>query len=231
VIKLYITVKRCIKIKYNINHNYFNVIDTTEKAYWLGFLYADGCITDKNDVILELSNVDVNHIYKFLNSIESDHPIKNPKNRNSSRVTIRSKQLASDLIRMGCTPRKSLTLEYPEWLDTSLDKHFIRGYFDGDGCISRSCYNETRKNRNPENKTIVWTVKFTGTYSFLNSIVTRLNIPSNKIISDGTKGYQLKYGGKKKPLEVLETFYSDNILSLDRKYEKYIEFKNEINTA
>ena len=31
--------------KYSLNDDYFSVIDNEHKAYWLGFLYADGSLS------------------------------------------------------------------------------------------------------------------------------------------------------------------------------------------
>ncbi len=44
--------------------------------------------------------------------------------------------MCNDLIGHGATIRKSLTLTFPTHLDEKLIKHFLRGYFDGDGCIN-----------------------------------------------------------------------------------------------
>ena len=71
--------------KYYYNKDFFNKIDTEEKAYWLGFLYADGCIVTRSkckkvtpmSLELVLSSIDINHLYKFLNSLESNIEIKN----------------------------------------------------------------------------------------------------------------------------------------------------------
>ena len=53
-------------------------------------------------------------------------------------ANIFSKHLAEQLAKIGCPPRKSFILKYPDWLDKDLRSHFIRGYFEGDGCITRT---------------------------------------------------------------------------------------------
>src|SRR5699024_3897298 len=63
--------------KYKISHNFFDEIDTEEKAYWLGFLYADGCVReDRGCFRLGLQARDVRHLEKFRESLDSNHPIK-----------------------------------------------------------------------------------------------------------------------------------------------------------
>lgn len=55
-----------------------------------------------------------------------------------SRIQISSKTLTADLLKLGCTPRKSLTLKFPNdgiFKSNDLIRHFIRGYFDGDGSV------------------------------------------------------------------------------------------------
>lgn len=138
--------------KYYYNSDFFQDIDTEEKAYWLGFLYADGCINrmyrneklKAMDLELGLCREDETHIEKFLNSLESNVEIKhktiklNGRIYEASRVQICSTKMCRDLIDKGCTPTKSLTLEFPntETVPQDLIRHFVRGYFDGDGCVS-----------------------------------------------------------------------------------------------
>lgn len=63
--------------KYAINHNYFQNIDTPEKAYWLGFLEADGCISKNNtQLTFELQARDELSLYKFRSCLDSSHPVK-----------------------------------------------------------------------------------------------------------------------------------------------------------
>src|SRR5690606_24292057 len=63
-------------LKYAQDNDFFKNIDTEEKAYWLGFLYADGYITQNNQLRINLSIEDENHLLKFYNSINSNRSIK-----------------------------------------------------------------------------------------------------------------------------------------------------------
>ena len=121
--------------------DYFRTIDEESKAYWLGFLYADGCISnDLKTIIIELSAKDLRHIEKFKKAIEAPQNIQlyERDGVKFARIRIGCKEMVSDLIEKGCHPHKTFDVHFPN-LDTvpnELIKHFIRGVFDGDGCIS-----------------------------------------------------------------------------------------------
>jgi hypothetical protein len=126
--------------KYSLDVNYFKSIDTINKAYILGFIYADGCNTrrglqiglhEKDKEVLEF-------IKKELNADNALTYIKPFKKGWSYKWDLRisSKELSNDLTEKGCPPAKSLIVKFPDFIDDNLMPHFIRGYFDGDGCIT-----------------------------------------------------------------------------------------------
>ena len=129
--------------KYSYNENIFENIDNEEKAYWLGFLYADGYVrSDKrcNELKLKLGVKDKEHLLKFKIFISDDEiPVVYEEYKNSKcyKVSINSKKIVNDLIKLGCINKKSLIIKFPIIKD-ELKNHFIRGYFDGDGSISYS---------------------------------------------------------------------------------------------
>lgn len=123
------------KIKYKIDDTVFEKIDNEEKAYWLGFLYADGYLNDeKNTVTLALSNVDIDILYKFKSFLKSEKKIRR-NNKTSSKVVIENKKIYKDLLNKGLHQKKTHTIDFPD-IEDDLKRHFIRGYFDGDGCIT-----------------------------------------------------------------------------------------------
>ena len=66
--------------RYNVNHKYFEVIDTEEKAYWLGFLYADGCVIKTktgSSLLLKLSVKDEEHLNLFKTNIFNSSSLSN----------------------------------------------------------------------------------------------------------------------------------------------------------
>lgn len=123
--------------KYFANFNYFESIDTEQKAYWLGVLYADGCVSKKNKS-LRFSSIDKEWIEAYKKDLEYNGPLSteyHPKfNKSIYKITMYSDKLVDSLISYGCIERKSLVLKFPN-LPKSLIPHFIRGYFDGDGCV------------------------------------------------------------------------------------------------
>ena len=135
---------------HNFNENYFFSIDTEHKAYWLGFLMADGCIykgSNGNSLRLQinLATKDKEILEKFQECIKSDYKIQDKvlqEKYNVSLLKINSTVMCLDLIKHGVTERKSLICNFPTTVPEHLIRHFIRGYFDGDGCISQSHRND-----------------------------------------------------------------------------------------
>lgn len=102
--------------KFKLNENYFDIVDTEQKSYWLG-----------------LQKRDLNHIKLFKNHLSCDKTIYH--NLNNCVLRLESKHMCESLIKLGCIPRKSLILKFPteEQVPNHLLRHFVRGYFDGDG--------------------------------------------------------------------------------------------------
>ena len=209
--------------KYHVDENYFEQINTPNKAYWLGFLYADGCINqrmkkDKISYTLEitLQKDDVLHLEKMKMSLKSNAPIKYKTIKNqyeACRLTICNKKICEDLIKLGCTPRKSLILTFPteEQVPKELIPHFIRGYLDGDGCVF--------------NKDGQSSISFIGTKDFLNSIqevvYVELGLTKTSIGQKG-KAYQCQWAGFGNLKSWFDYLYDyDDIIYLQRKFEKF----------
>lgn len=210
--------------KNKVNENFFKNIDTEEKAYWLGFLYADGCVYKKHDksghekggsIELCLQERDKYHIQNFLDDIESTAPISNrivklnEKEYYANRACVSSIKMVNDLIYHGCFENKSLTLQPPTTIPKELISHFIRGYFDGDGCV---CFY-------PHNYSYSYSIL--GTKEILEFIAKETNIPSYKIVSfDHKKCFELKTFSKKS-VEVFHNYiYKNKTIFLERKYQK-----------
>jgi len=134
------------------NEDFFEIINTEEKAYWLGFMYADGYILNKRkhsgySVGITLTASDISHIEKFKNSLKSTANISTYETKgdfNSKpycRILIASNKLSNDLIKQGCVTKKSNVLLFPKenQVPQYLIHHFVRGYIDGDGSISYYC--------------------------------------------------------------------------------------------
>jgi|AntAceMinimDraft_6_1070360.scaffolds.fasta_scaffold01671_10 hypothetical protein len=129
--------------KYSLNHEYFSEIDLEHKAYWLGFIQADGyLLTGTPGIGIALAEVDRGHLEKFKNSIEADYPIKTYRGNGYSqndyvRIIVKSEKMWNDLNNLGVTPQKTKTT-LPIKVDKGLERHYIRGLMDGDGSIKIS---------------------------------------------------------------------------------------------
>lgn len=216
-------ISRFIKIN-NINlkkskfdENVFDIIDTEEKAYWLGFVFADGNISShtpnkKHTYKFELSLAlkDKNHLYKF-------NSFMNYKGNNVKcdsyrcRWYIGNKHLWETLNSYGCTPKKSLTLNFPDeniFKSKDLIRHFIRGYFDGDGCII--CTNKTRS------------INLLGTPNFLTMCQKHFNV-YNILHKNHNSSLTVRFDAfGKTAYKITEFLYKDSTIYLDRKYTKYL---------
>ena len=199
----------------DINLNSFSKIETEEQAYWLGFMYADGYISNDSNKV-ELCIKDFEHLIKFKNFINTRCKISEKKVKINGKIKIyyrlgfRNKQIHSDLIKCGCKPNKSLILTFPneEILPNHLIHHFIRGYFDGDGCIHKYEYENSL------------TVSIVGTKNMLEHIKSIYDFPENKYIMDG-KAYEYRIANKSKVYNFLEKIYNNATIYLERKYEIY----------
>jgi hypothetical protein len=121
----------------NFNDDYFETIDTEDKAYFLGLLFADGNVyTARNRIQITLANEDAYILKAFADCIGYTGKMYIDREK-YSKLILPSKKMCADLTRLGCTPNKSLTLQFPTEVPDELMHHFIRGYFDGDGHISK----------------------------------------------------------------------------------------------
>lgn len=131
--------------KYNFDETFFDTIDTEPKAYILGLLFADGnngrnTTSARYHVSIDLREDDVDILRKIrslwanLPPLRLHRPTGNAK-RNQYRLVICSKYLSLRLRELGCVERKSLVLRFPALLEPELVRHFVRGYFDGDGSL------------------------------------------------------------------------------------------------
>lgn len=214
--------------KYFLNENYFDIIDTQNKAYILGLLYADGCNSVKHhSITLSLQECD-KHVIEFVkNELEYAGPIgflelnkKNSNYQNQYKLCINNEYMSKRLEQLGVVTAKSLKLTFPEWIPDNLLSHFIRGYFDGDGCIYY------------DNKRSKCTTQTVGTRDFcdklsnvLSSINCKHSIKHPKICHENTVIIQT--GGNKSSLIFLSWLYQDAKFYMRRKYQKYLDFKEK----
>lgn len=200
----------------------FEKIDTEEKAYWLGFLYADGSVGSKEaKVELGLAEQDLHQIEKFRDFIGIQNKISYRENTKSYRFSFRSETCKEDLAKQGCLPKKSLILQFPteKQVPNEFLKDFIRGYFDGDGWFTntQACFQAG----------IVSTEDFIK--GFLKRIENQIpDLKCNNTIHQNHKGNDITkkyyFNSFHDVYIFLNWIYKDAKIYLDRKYEHYIDF-------
>ena len=199
-----------------VDHFYFDKIDSEEKAYWLGFLYADGYNnTDFYQVEFSLKEEDKYMVKLFKKSLLSTYKIDkrkivlNDKEFYSYRHTVYSKRISKKLEELGCPKNKSLVLKFPSYkiVPKELIHHFMRGYFDGDGCISGTKF------------------MLNGTKEFLDIYIDILR-ENTKISNAGYwqmdgKSFRWTHASKKDLILIKEFLYKDSTICLKRKFDRF----------
>lgn len=207
----------------NRNYRCFEKIDSEEKAYWLGFIMADGCCF-KNKLSIGLKGEDKPHLEKFKlfinspNKISAYNVLLNSKTFSVCSFTVTSKELVEDLLLYGVTEKKSNTLNPAlENIPEIFLKDFWRGVIDGDGSIFLC----------PKNNSL--TVSLVGTKEVCVKFLTyfkRKNINYYEKIDNKTK--MVSISGKQ-GLEALSKLYNNSVIHLERKYNKYLKGVDTIN--
>lgn len=219
--------------KYTVNENYFSVIDTEKKAYFLGLLYADGTnyIGTRNRFELQLTEDDRELIDALKEDMNYSGPIYNIKssiifNKHTNkeylckpliRLNISSKKICEDLYNLGMINNKTFKLQLPteEQVPKELIWHFIRGYTDGDGYIRTTEWS------------IISTEKFCNETS--NMITNELGL--NKKVRNRNTVFESGVYGSLNVEILLNKLYENSTIYLNRKYQKYLVIKECNNSA
>jgi len=188
--------------KYTLDENIFESIDTPEKAFWLGFIYAEGGI-DTSVAYKLVINQHLEHkerLYKFRDFLKSDVPIKEYPSYKSPRATVRicRKKIVQDLEKHGVIERKSAKLCFPG-IPPEYHSDFIRGFFFGDGTLGK------REGKH-------WAIAFySKALVFLKQIqsilMKRCDLRQTKILNTGQKNsgvYCLRYSGNTQVPRILK---------------------------
>jgi hypothetical protein len=127
--------------QYRLDSDFFKTIDTVDKAYWFGFILADGCIVESRSpaLVINVQIADKEHLNQFLLALGSTHSVRlrlnKSRNTISARLAIHNNSLVDDLKKLGCIPLKSTIGTVVLGIQQPLFRHFARGYFDGNGTI------------------------------------------------------------------------------------------------
>jgi len=231
-LKEYLNIKIIPRIKPKFNNTFFDNINTEEKAYWLGFIYADGYISSsplkqegKHAYTFELSLKvdDFTHLEKLKVLLQTQRPILLTETR--CRLLVNDKHFWETLNNYGCTPNKSLTLKFPDiniFADKNLVRHFMRGYFDGDGCITYVNKEHTRLGMQ-----LLGTKEFLKEYiKYLPDIFKDLTLRHNHN-NDQEETYLINTSCNKAYL-FFDYLYNNSTAYLNRKYERFAHYKSNL---
>lgn len=223
--------------KYSLDENYFEVINTEHKAYWLGFLYADGSLTQttsscsgKNRVQIMLSIKDKCILEDFKKDLNYTGPILEKKYNNSFSqdgaeccyMHINSRKICIDLENLGFVNNRYFMPNIPQ----DLVRHFIRGYFDGDGCISVYEYDNKGKYNTYHRKVREFSIttqepiilQFKSIFEKECNVSKKVSIKRYKRTS---KAVSLRYGGKNDVIALYHYLYDNSTIYLKRKYDNF----------
>jgi len=221
---------------YSKDLEFFNKIDSSEKAYIIGFLLTDGSINKRGNISIEIKSEDDYILQSIRDLICPNKPIpKSIRTRTrgkytwtseTSRLNIKSVEYIQPLSNFGIVPNKTYKdIQLPK-LDEKYMPDLIRGIFDGDGSI----WSNKTRNRGHA-------VNFTGNYVLLKDIFDYLK--SNNIIKANTsvkkKPHQADsyfvFSSKKDVINFGKYIYSTNCsLYLKRKYLKFVDAGLPVNS-
>jgi hypothetical protein len=205
------------------NHDYFDVIDTREKAYWLGMLVTDGCISEENEVILSLKSDDWQHVEALKSALGSKAKLSFCKQKKffdgylfeaeCARVAVRSKRLSRALADLGILPGKTRDPRMVTAICADLWPDFWRGSVDGDGWL---CWSARKY---PQ-----FIVGFTGAMALVEPFreFCRQHCPTRANIGPNHHIYRFKVTDWL-ALAVARVLYQSAPIYLPRKYARFEE--------
>jgi intein-encoded DNA endonuclease-like protein len=219
--------------KYSLNQHFFDEINNEETAYFFGLLYSDGCNCDNNSIVIRLIEEDKYLLEKLTTLIQPTKPIGHGKSSNYTKnwndvysMCICSEHMSKILESYGMVQRKSLIKKFPEVIKNSseeIQRHFIRGYFDGNGSIM------SNKNNIKYSK-----IEIASTYEMLigindiifNNLKFNGNLNTKRYESTNKNTCFLGIYKREYLFKLYDWFYKDSVIFMKRKFIKYSNFIN-----
>lgn len=212
---------------YSCNENYFHDITTEHQAYWLGVLFADGNVSKRIETQsghVTLSSKDTNWIELFKQDVNYTGKIYEETHKvfqkTISKVTINSDTMFNDLVELGCIPKKSLVIRIPAIPD-ELIRHFIRGYFDGDGTVG------VYKNSSKENTYTLRSSFCSGSKEFLEAVMCYLPTNNRSVKEVQNRNLYKINLSVNDSISLYKYLYTDSTICLQRKKDKFESFMRE----
>jgi hypothetical protein len=231
--------------KYVFNKYYFDIIDSEEKAYWLGFVWCDGyvCRRERKSGVayefkLSLAEQDLDHLYKLNEALKSNYEIKKyvgsqgyKTDQLEVRLYISNKYFAKNLYdKYGMIPRRSEVDTLIDSIPEKFHKHFIRGVYDAEGSLS-AYYTIDNGYRVYKNALSITT--YEKLIDFIQDHMIKNGLSNSKLKTirrheDGDAHcVALRYCGAVQVPNTLDYLYDGATIYLKRRYDKYIKIKNE----
>jgi hypothetical protein len=216
--------------KYTLNENYFDDLNSEDKFYFLGLLYADGCVNKTSTAVqIALQEKDIHILETFKNYINSNKPLgfingkkilgfnhpegKEYIRKNQHILVINSKKIKNRLSELGLSSNKSLTIKFPKFIKNENMNHFVRGYFDGDGGIHVQAKNK-------------WEISIAGNKEFcedLSLLLISKNINSKCSKHSFGNVWYVRIYGRLNCIDFYNYLYKNSNVYLIRKFSKFQE--------
>lgn len=199
----------------NLSVNFFETIDSEVKAYFLGFIFADGSISN-NQLFIDINEKDIDILIKFREEINSQAKISTRiKGKSSmSRIAIKNKEFTDHLIKYGIIENKTKnTSHLPyEKIPKELWKHFLRGLIDGDGWVIKT---------KEERYAIGYVTQYTSTASDFVYMMNELieDKWTNKILNRNNKYSVIQIQKFNQVKQLATVLYMDSNIHLSRKFQ------------
>lgn len=218
--------------KYSCNDTFFDQLNEYS-CYWMGFLGADGAIFKNSEKFgklrLTLGIKDINHLKQFKEHLSSNAPIvryiRKIDLKEYAYIDINSIHIVNTLIHYTITPKKTFTIQWPNHIPNELLRHYLRGYFDGDGYWNVSTVK--RKLKYTTGSQLILRFTLPGNITFLTALqqylIDECQLEPVKLTAIKNRNQQiayLGYSGRKQVNRIFALMYKNANIYLERKIEK-----------
>jgi hypothetical protein len=211
--------------RYDLDRGYFLSIDSPEKAYWLGFLLADGSVNKRlGRFAISLQARDSDHLSSLKEALSYSGPVnmkqvrpKNGKTYWKTEMTVCSREMKNNLESLGFALFKRGDTSILNIIRQDLIRYVVRGLFDGDGGLHLSSRRVAVSFVDAHRSVVEW---------MMDHFVKTLGINRKKIYSRRGKAWSFQYDRRTSCEEILDYIYGGGGPSLKRKYEKFLCLKS-----
>jgi hypothetical protein len=210
--------KRGLSKNRTAKEDFFEKIDSEEKAYFLGLMFSDGSVVNDIEgkrspqISLELKVSDEKIIEEFRNilNLHSKVTYRKEKGKECARLSFRSKKMAEDLKKYGIIPNKTYITKHLPEIDNQYLKPFLRGLIDGDGSIYQI------------QKTGRYAIDFCSYHKsicedFRQLCNTFLSKKNKNVIANYDSAYHIRFYKQETVIQLATELYKDAKVSLARK--------------